>query len=990
MDWKRLAFVVVILVAGLFFKKLLILKSVSVEWKYRIPIHITETVGKEYTDVPVQLVIDTESLINSGKMRPDCGDIRFYYVDPATGDETKIPYWIRGGCGTSETVIWIRVPYIPANSTITVYMYYGNPRAESESDESAFSDAEIVIGKYFEEHVLENIHRKPKADISDYCWEDTFWDAFDNYGYTYIYTEPDIQGESKSVIIKPYEVGGEDYRLQYITFSDGKEYIIYKDMLPGKGKYSTDKAVLRTVILPANIKALNDPYSVLRKGNLGSDEHTHYKWLTFECLNRTYRYLMTYDDPTPGACNDPNIAYFMFCAGHNNQDVITYNITLNGDRLSEKLYNAKGLCVLYLAPTDNVIGDEKLEQFFCQEIQYFEQFVRRFFKVDNAGNIIAAGVTPPPTNITIGEEERISLEPDIYGGVDIQIVDTYERSEFATIYAKLDMNLTPTCVALEIIDADGVRVYGPVNMTEIAPLIYSYKLDTSVLEPGTYLVRVLVRVEDDKVFGGIAPIKIQTQFAELKTTIKEEIAQVKDYLETTIYPKLVEIETEVNNLTSFSYTHLLEIKHDLEATYNEILILEGEVRNINATLYNELQDVKQKTEEILSKVNIVLDLIQNTVIIYLQGISNKVDTIHSDVEDIKQEIDYTIVPKLNIIEVYLQNINETISNINESIQKEFKDLDTQLELLDDNVERILLYVDEVETLLKCESFPEDSTCDRLEKLRQDVLEIKSDVFDIKTAVQDLDSYIRNVLMPKIDDVYYNTEAILNNQTKTYNKLIEAYQEIQEVRILSDNIYTALQNTHTDLANKLEEQSQKLDTLNQTVYQTLLEIREKVLPKLDSISTNLDVALEKLEIVRQKIDCDINSTVCSKLNTIINDILILKQDVQEVKTSIEDLEPIKTDISQLLSKVQTISNDVDQVLGKISTVSYETKEIKEALKDVQEDVNTVTEALTGMKAGMQSTAGVLSVIPAIPSILGIVFVAVVLLLLFIYLVRKLTV
>ena len=51
MDWKRLAFVVVILVAGLFFKKLLILKSVSVEWKYRIPIHITETVGKEYTDV---------------------------------------------------------------------------------------------------------------------------------------------------------------------------------------------------------------------------------------------------------------------------------------------------------------------------------------------------------------------------------------------------------------------------------------------------------------------------------------------------------------------------------------------------------------------------------------------------------------------------------------------------------------------------------------------------------------------------------------------------------------------------------------------------------------------------------------------------------------------------------------------------------------------------------------------------------------------------
>ncbi|HID66257.1 MAG TPA: DUF2341 domain-containing protein, partial [Aquificaceae bacterium] len=68
----------------------------------------------------------------------DCGDIRFYYVDPATGNETKIPYWIHSGCGTSKTKIWIKVPYIPANSTITVYMYYGNPRAKSESNKSEF------------------------------------------------------------------------------------------------------------------------------------------------------------------------------------------------------------------------------------------------------------------------------------------------------------------------------------------------------------------------------------------------------------------------------------------------------------------------------------------------------------------------------------------------------------------------------------------------------------------------------------------------------------------------------------------------------------------------------------------------------------------------------------------------------------------------------------------------------------------------------------
>ncbi len=104
-------------------------------WKYRIPITIQENSGNTLTDYQVQLVIDTASLISQGKLRSDCGDLRFTYLY-SNGTEVEIPYWIESGCNTANTIIWIKVPEIPASGTATVYMYYGNPSATSESNKS--------------------------------------------------------------------------------------------------------------------------------------------------------------------------------------------------------------------------------------------------------------------------------------------------------------------------------------------------------------------------------------------------------------------------------------------------------------------------------------------------------------------------------------------------------------------------------------------------------------------------------------------------------------------------------------------------------------------------------------------------------------------------------------------------------------------------------------------------------------------------------------
>ena len=99
-------------------------------WSYRRPITISNTGSSNLTDYQVLVTLNTQSLISSGKMRNDCGDIRF----TDSNGTTLLNYWLESGCNTTLTKIWVKVPLIPANSTKTIYIYYGNPSATSLSN----------------------------------------------------------------------------------------------------------------------------------------------------------------------------------------------------------------------------------------------------------------------------------------------------------------------------------------------------------------------------------------------------------------------------------------------------------------------------------------------------------------------------------------------------------------------------------------------------------------------------------------------------------------------------------------------------------------------------------------------------------------------------------------------------------------------------------------------------------------------------------------
>ena len=100
-------------------------------WQYRTLIIVNNTQNSNsLVEYQVLVTLDTQSLISQGKMRSDCGDIRFTDSD----DSTLLSYWLESGCNSVSTKIWVKVPSIPASSTKTIYVYYGNSTATSASN----------------------------------------------------------------------------------------------------------------------------------------------------------------------------------------------------------------------------------------------------------------------------------------------------------------------------------------------------------------------------------------------------------------------------------------------------------------------------------------------------------------------------------------------------------------------------------------------------------------------------------------------------------------------------------------------------------------------------------------------------------------------------------------------------------------------------------------------------------------------------------------
>ncbi|MEO5928533.1 MAG: DUF2341 domain-containing protein [Candidatus Kapaibacterium sp.] len=82
------------------------------------------------TNYAVNVVVNTASLIATGKMRADGADMRFTDNDCCT----PLNYWIESGLNSSFTSVWVNIPTLAGSSTKTIYLLYGNPAATPASN----------------------------------------------------------------------------------------------------------------------------------------------------------------------------------------------------------------------------------------------------------------------------------------------------------------------------------------------------------------------------------------------------------------------------------------------------------------------------------------------------------------------------------------------------------------------------------------------------------------------------------------------------------------------------------------------------------------------------------------------------------------------------------------------------------------------------------------------------------------------------------------
>jgi hypothetical protein len=108
-------------------------------FKYRKAIFIRNSSTQDLYNYQIKLRIGESTTVKLvdlncvGRIQADFKDIRF----SATDGQTPLAYYLEALEGQAPdriATVWLKVPQIPKNSTLTLYLYYGNPDAQDLGD----------------------------------------------------------------------------------------------------------------------------------------------------------------------------------------------------------------------------------------------------------------------------------------------------------------------------------------------------------------------------------------------------------------------------------------------------------------------------------------------------------------------------------------------------------------------------------------------------------------------------------------------------------------------------------------------------------------------------------------------------------------------------------------------------------------------------------------------------------------------------------------
>ena len=144
----------------------------GISFKYRRKLIINEQAGKNLTNYQVLLKLD-ETNFDFSKTQQNGDDIRFVDIN-----NNFLSYWIeKWDSFNKEARIWIKIPSIPANSTINIWMYYGNQTISSKSNVTSTFEYiinNLVASWHFDEgsgtKIYDSSGNNYNGDVSGALW----------------------------------------------------------------------------------------------------------------------------------------------------------------------------------------------------------------------------------------------------------------------------------------------------------------------------------------------------------------------------------------------------------------------------------------------------------------------------------------------------------------------------------------------------------------------------------------------------------------------------------------------------------------------------------------------------------------------------------------------------------------------------------------------------------------------------------------------------
>ena len=120
-------------------------------WNYHCAVTIdNSTNSTALVDYQVKILLNTGALVAQSKLNSDGSDLRF-----SEQNCTPLHFYMDSAATSTQNVIWVKVPLVPANGSLVIDMYYGNTGASSAANGDStfiffddFEDATIDMNKW--------------------------------------------------------------------------------------------------------------------------------------------------------------------------------------------------------------------------------------------------------------------------------------------------------------------------------------------------------------------------------------------------------------------------------------------------------------------------------------------------------------------------------------------------------------------------------------------------------------------------------------------------------------------------------------------------------------------------------------------------------------------------------------------------------------------------------------------------------------------------